>query len=112
MKELRLQFLESEYIQLKAESDRLGVSLKQLAHSRALGGSPEETPMGSAKILGDEIAQYRNVLNQIIRRVTHAEVHLYEADIIRMEIMLTNIETMVADYTAQMIKAVKNDGNA
>lgn len=112
MKELRLQFQESEHIQLKAKSDRLGVSLKQLVHDRALGVSPEETPMGSAKMLGEQISQYRNVLNQIIRRETQAEVHLYEADIIRMEIMLTNIETMVADYTAQIIKVVKNDGDA
>ena len=53
MKELRLQFQESEHIHLKTESDRLGVSLKQLVHDRALGVSPEKTPMGSAKMLGE-----------------------------------------------------------
>ena len=57
MKDIRPQFDEEEYRQLRTEADRLGVSLKQLVRDRALGIVTEETPLCSTRLLCAEIAE-------------------------------------------------------
>lgn len=107
MKDVRPEFTPDEYEKLRQDADRLSVSVKQLVHDRALGISTEETPLGSAKILSDEISLFRKSLNEIIQRETTADIRLYEDDVIRLEMTMNNIEAMVAAYISKAMKAVK-----
>ena len=111
MKDIRPQFTEEEYNQLCSEADQLGVSLKQLVRDRALGITTEDTPLTAAKILSDEISKVRNVMNQIIRRETTAEIRLFEDDIIRLELAMKELEGIVAAFISEMIKKVKGNGD-
>lgn len=77
MKEVRIIFSGNEYESLKNAADMRGITVKQLAHDRAIGVVPEDAPLSAAKILADEIAAYREVLNQIIKRETTADIRLY-----------------------------------
>ena len=110
MKDVRPQFTEEEYFALRAEADRLGVSLKRLVRDRALGIATEDTPLCSAKLLCIEMAAYREVLNQIIQRETQANIHLYENDIIRMEMSVSRLEDTVIAYVRTKLREEKSDG--
>lgn len=111
MKDIRPQFTPEEYARLRRDADRLGVSLKQLVHDRALGTDTSTSPLNSAKILSDEISKTREVMNRIIKREATAEIRLYEDDVIRLEMTMENIEAMVAAYITQVLKAVKSYGD-
>ena len=111
MKDVRPQFDEEEYNQLRMEADRLGVSLKQLVRDRALGIVIEDTPLTAAKILSDEISKVREVMNQIIRRETTAEIRLFEDDIIRLEMAMKEQEGIVAAFISEMMKEARNIGD-
>lgn len=107
MKDIRPQFDEEEYSQLRTEADRLGVSLKQLVRDRALGIVTEETPLCSTRLLCAEIAEYRKVLNQIILRETETSCHLFEDDIIRMEMSIAALEDIVTEFVKAKMKEEK-----
>ena len=104
MKSIRPEFNEKEYASLKQEADELGVSLKQLVRNRALKIVTEDTPLSKAKFLGDEISKCREVLNKIIRRETYVEERLYEDDVIRIEMTMSELERNVAAFIAEEIK--------
>lgn len=110
MKDIRPQFTEEEYHALRSEADRLGISLKQLVHNRASGIVSENTPLCSAKLLCAEMAAHRKVLNQIIQRETQANIHLYEDDIIRMEMSVSRLEDTVIAYVRTKLREEKSDG--
>ena len=107
MKDIRPQFTEEEYTQLRAEADRLGISLKQLVRDRALGIETEDQPLCSTRLLCIEMAKYRNVLNKIILRETKADVRLYEDDIIRMEASVSGLEDVVTEFVKTKLKETK-----
>lgn len=111
MKDVRPQFTEEEYRQLRLEADRLGVSLKQLVRDRALGIVTEDTPLAAAKILSEEISTIREVLNRIIQRETTAEIRLWQDDIIRLEKAMEDVEESVATFMGEMMK-VRNVGDS
>lgn len=112
MKDIRPQFTEEEYSQLRTEADRLCVSLKQLVRDRALGIVTEDTPLSAAKILSDEVSTIREVLNQIIQRETTAEIRLWQDDIIQLEKAMEDIEESVAAFMGEMMKKVRNVGDS
>ena len=107
MKDIRPQFTEEEYSQLRTEADRLCVSLKQLVRDRALGIVTEDTPLCSTRLLCEEVAKYRKVLNQIILRETEVDIRLYEDDIIRMEMSLSGLEDIVTEFVKAKLKEAK-----
>lgn len=107
MKDIRPQFTEEEYSQLRTEADRLCVSLKQLVRDRALGIVTEDTPLSSTRLLCEEVAKYRKVLNQIILRETEVDIRLYEDDIIRMEMSLSGLEDIVTEFVKAKLKEAK-----
>lgn len=111
MKSIRPEFNEKEYASLKQEADELGVSLKQLVRDRALRIVTEDTPLCKAKILGAEISKCREVLNEIIRREICTEERLYEDDVIRIEMTMSEIEKTVASFIADEIKRWNTYGN-
>ena len=110
MKDVRPQFTDDEYARLREEADRMGVSLKQLVHDRALGIATEDTPLCSVKLLCGEMAKYREVLNQIIRRETEADIRLYEDDIIRIEMSMCELEGIVTAFVRAQLREGKRDG--
>ena len=107
MKDIRPQFTEEEYSRLRTEADRLCVSLKQLVRDRALGIVTEDTPLCSTRLLCEEVAKYRKVLNQIILRETEVDIRLYEDDIIRMEMSLSGLEDIVTEFVKAKLKEAK-----
>lgn len=111
MKEIRVKFQESEYDRIKAEADRLGISIKEYVHIRAMGVSPGDTPMCAAKMFCEEVGKYREALNQIIQREILAGTGLYEDDVIRMELTMSAIENTVADFIKNQLRVVKKSGN-
>ena len=111
MKTVRPEFEDKEYVQLKNEADRLGVSVKQLVRDRALGIITEDTPLCSAKILSDGISDIRDVMNQIIRNEMNAPTRLYEDDVIRLEQMMENVERMVGSYITWAIREARSNGD-
>lgn len=112
MKTIRPYFLDCEVAQLEEEAGRIGISVKDLVHDRAMKMVPEDAPLSSAKILADEISECRAVFNEIARREMGVKTRLYEDDIIRMEMALNNIEAMVAAYITQVLAEVKDDGKS
>ena len=111
MKEVRIIFSGNEYESLKNAADIRGITVKQLAHDRAIGVVPEDAPLSAAQILADEIAAYREVLNQIIKRETTADIRLYEDDVIRLEMSMRELESIVAAFISKMIRRVNDHGN-
>lgn len=105
MKDVRPEFTPDEYERLEIDARRLCVSVKQLVHDRAVGIS-ENNPLNIAKTLSDEISKYRETLNEIIRRETSADVRLYEDDVIRMELSMSNLEAMVAAFISETLQKV------
>ena len=106
MKEIRTAFTTEEYHRLKFESDRHNISLKQLVHDRAVKVSRGDNPLTAAQILAQEITKNREALNQIIKRETAAETRLYEDDIIRLEISMTELEGIVSAFIAEILRKV------
>lgn len=106
MKDIRPEFTAEEYHRLRFEADRLNISLKQLVHDRAVGAAPTDNPLTAAQILADEISKNREVLNQIIKRETTAEIRLYEDDIIRMDMSMTELEGIVSAFITEILKKV------
>ena len=111
MKTVRPEFEDKEYVQLKNEADRLGVSVKQLVRDRALGVVTEDTPLCSAKILSDGISEIRDAMNEIIRREMNADERLFEDDVIRLEMMMENVEKMVGSYITWAIREARANGD-
>ena len=107
MKEVRTKFTEEEYAGLRTGADRLGMTVKQLVHARATEIAPEDAPLSAAKILSDEIAAYREILNRIIKRETTADIRLYEDDVIRLEMSMRELEGIVAAFISEIISRVK-----
>ena len=106
MKEVRPVFTLEEYQQLCTEADFLSISLKQLVHDRAIGANVADNPLTSAQILANEISKNRDVLNRIIQRETTAELRLYEDDIIRIEMAMTELESIVTSFIAEVLRRV------
>lgn len=106
MKDVRPEFTPEEFHRLRFEADRLNISLKQLVHDRAVMVSPADNPLSAAQILAKEIAQNREVLNQIIKRETTAETRLYEDDLIRLEIAMTELEGIVTAFVSEVLRKV------
>lgn len=104
MKDVRPEFTPEEYERLVNDADRLSISVKQLVHDRAVGITPKTTLMVSAKTLSDEISKYREVLNEIIRRETTAEIRLYEDDVIRLEASMNALEGVVSAFITEAMK--------
>lgn len=104
MKEIRSEFTFEEYEKLKEEAGRLGISVKQLVHDRAVGTVPEDAPLTAAQILSNEMSVVREDLNEIIRRETGAKDRLYEDDMIRLELTMARVETATGDFIARVLK--------
>lgn len=110
MKNVRPEFTEEEYTKIKQEADALGVSLKQFVRDRALGIVTEDTPLCSTKLLCDEMAKCREVLNQIIRKEIESGIGLYEDDIIRTEMTMAELEERVTAFTRTKLREAKHHG--
>lgn len=110
MKTIRPEFSEDEYAQMKNEADQLGVSVKQLVRDRALGIITEDTPLCATKLLCDEMARYREILNQIIRREVESDIRLFEDDIIRIEMSMCELEGIVTAFVREKLREAKRDG--
>lgn len=110
MKTIRPEFTEEEYRKLQQEADSLGVSLKHLVRDKALGIATEDTPLSSTKLLCDEMTKYREVLNQIIRREVESDSRLFEDDIIRIEMTMSDLERIVTAFTRAKLREVKRHG--
>lgn len=106
MKDIRPEFTPEEYHRLSFEAGMLNISLKQLVHDRAVGTAPTDNPLTAAQILAKEISKNREVLNQIIKRETTAEIRLYEDDVIRLEMAMTELEGIVTAFIAEVLKKV------
>lgn len=104
MKDIRPEFTPEEYERLKKEADRLGVPLKKLVRDRAMQADAGGNPLTTAQILSMEMSQVRELLNQIIRRESTAEIRLYEDDVIRLELTLARLEEITADFISQVLK--------
>ena len=104
MKDVRPQFKDEDFLLLQEEARRLGVSLKQLVHDRALCIDTENTTINAARLLANEMSLIREVINQIIQRETHAEKHLYEDDVIRLELALAKLETVVTNFISTVLR--------
>lgn len=107
MKEVRPVFTPEEYQKLHTEARQLNIPLKQLVHDRAVGIYPAENPLSSARILANEISKCRAVLNQIIRRETTASPRLYEDDVIRLEMAMTELEGIVTAFISEVLRKVR-----
>ena len=106
MKDVRPVFTPEEYLRLCSEADRLNISIKQLVHDRAIGANPADSPLTAAQILSTEISKNREVLNQIIKRETTADIRLYEDDVIRMEIAMAELEGLVTAFISEVLGKV------
>lgn len=107
MREIRIHISQQNYDAFKNEADNLGISVRQLIHSRAIG---DDMQLVKVKLLCNEIAQCRKLLNQIVQRETHRELGLYEDDIIRMEEIMSRIERTAATYARTALKEAKRGG--
>ena len=72
-----------------------------------MGIVTEDTPLCSTRLLCEEVAKYRKVLNQIILRETEVDIRLYEDDIIRMEMSLSGLEHIVTEFVKAKLKEAK-----
>ena len=61
-------------------------------------------PLTAAQMLSMEMSQVRELLNQIIRRESSAEIRLYEDDVIRLELTMARLEEITADFISQALK--------
>lgn len=107
MREIRVHISQQDYDMLKNDADNLGISVRQLVNSRAVGC---DWQLAKAKLLCQEIAKCRELLNQIVRHETQREVGLYEDDIIRLEEMMYDIEKTTAAYVSAVLKEIKRIG--
>ena len=107
MREIRIHISQQNYDVLKKEADNLGITVRQLIHSRALGSDMQ---LVKVKLLCNEIAQCRGLLNRIVQRETNREEGLYEDDIIRLEEMMSRVERITAVYVRAALKEAKRDG--
>lgn len=112
MKEIRINLTDEEYCTIRADADRLGISIKKLVHDRVMGAAPEDSPLCSAQMLCNEIAQYRESLNIIIRREAGVFPRLYEDDMIRLEMSMCELEGIVATFVSEMMRRMKKDGDS
>ena len=112
MKEIRVTLTEEEYRAFRADADRLGISIKKLVHDRVIGATPEDSPLCTAQMLCNEIAQYRESLNIIIRRESGVFPRLYEDDMIRLEMSMCELERIVATFASEIMRRARKDGNA
>ena len=108
MKDIRLQFSDEEYRTIKNDADRLQISVRQLVHDRA---AEHGCTLCKALILSAETTRIRDVLNQIIRRETAADLRLYEDDMIRLERIMAELEQTVTRYVSGVLKEVRTCGN-
>lgn len=106
MKEVRPVFTLEEYQQLYAKANQLSIPLKQLVHDRAVGANPADKPLSSAQMLANEISKTRDVLNRIIQREITADPRLYEDDMIRMEMAMTELEGIVTTFISEVLRRV------
>ena len=106
MKDIRPIFTDEEFQNLRFEAAQLGISLKKLVHDRAVNKAPDDNPLMTAQILAGEIAKNREVLNQIIKREITADIRLYEDDVIRIEMAMTELEGIVAAFITEILKKV------
>lgn len=111
MKEIRPSFTLEEYQHLCFEADQIGIPLKQLVHDRATGIDPTSNPLISTQILANEISKNREILNQIMKREMTAETRLYEDDVIRLELAMTELEGIVSAFITEILRKVDNHGN-
>lgn len=111
MKEVRVKFSTEEFERLKERAEYLGLSTKELVHICAMGEAPEDTPLCATQLVCREISEYRQALNRIIQRETQAEIRLFEDDIIALEISLSGLERVVAEFVREQSKAVRKSGN-
>jgi hypothetical protein len=110
MKSIRPEFNEQEYEMLTQEADELGISLKQLVRDQALKIVTGDTPLSKAKILSGEISKCREVLNGIIKREIDSNEHLYEDDIIRIEMAMHELEEIVTVFVRDQLREAKRYG--
>ena len=110
LKSIRPEFNEQEYEMLTQEADELGISLKQLVRDQALKIVTGDTPLSKAKILSGEISKCREVLNRIIKREIDSNEHLYEDDIIRIEMAMHELEEIVTVFVRDQLREAKRYG--
>lgn len=104
MKHVRPEFTPEEYEALTHDADLLNIPIKKLVHDRALQKEPESDSFNTVLALSKEISEYRAVLNEIVKRETSADSHLYEDDIIRLELSMANLEAMVSAVVSDVMK--------
>lgn len=104
MKDVRPEFTPEEFEALKHDADLLNIPLKKLVHDRALQKEPDSDLFNTVLVLSKEISEYRAALNEIIKRETSADSHLYEDDIIRLEMSMANLEAVVSAVISDVMK--------
>lgn len=63
MKEIRINLTEEEYRSLRADADRLGISVKKFSHDCVIGAVPENSPLCTAQMLCNEIVFFEKYCN-------------------------------------------------
>lgn len=104
MADVRIRFTEEERERLKADADGLGITIKQLVHDRALGVAPEDAPLSAVKAVVDEMAKTRSLLNYVILRETRNGCGLFEDDVIRLEMSMSELENIVTAFISVMLR--------
>lgn len=105
MKEVRIQFTPEEYENIKTDAEQLGVSLKSLIHNRTISNTSAST-FYLAKTLSDEVSLCRREFNRIIQREMRSGSGLFEDDIIRLELTLSEVEKIVTTFVSTKLKEV------
>ena len=111
MKEIRIKFSTEEFKRLKERAEHLGLPTKELVHICALGESPVDSPLCAVQLVCREMSEYRSALNRIIQRETQIEIRLFEDDIIALEISLSGLEHVVAEFAREQSKEVRKSGD-
>lgn len=109
--EMRMALSSGEYDALCQEAVNLGISLKQLIHSKACGSSQGESRLQASFEISRELSKHREVLNQLIRREITLDQGLVEDDLIRLEQSMTAMERQVADLIHRVLKEEGEHGN-
>ena len=107
MKEVTLKFRHDEYALLQADANKLQISVRQLIRNRALEAG---CALCKAMAMSAELSLIREQINRLIRQETDQAPRLYEDDLIRLEMTMTELEQTVTRYISDLLTEVRAYG--
>ena len=63
-----------------------------------------EDPVSASIVLANEMSLHRAALNEIIQHEISSDTHLHEADLIRLETTMAELEKLVSSHIGSVVR--------